>query len=177
MINLDPNNLFVQFDRLAPTHGAAAPRRYTATHTAQDNALHLTIGPSYHQDIAPVWSATEPSAALFAEWRTNANGAALHVFCGSHVQIGTLERCGGEPQSIRLFVQAVRHADKHLFSAYPALDSAPVFVHCAGDGAAAGDHLWGQVNEFRLPEPNGPSIWAQYEMPRWQSLNAGYDPI
>jgi hypothetical protein len=94
--------------------------------------LFLTVGPAYDRDQISGWYTRLMRDEVLAEWREEADGPALHVYC--HVSGGLAVGTAGWRYAIfqhelPLVLEAFRHGDRRLYEAYPALDGAPIWIH------------------------------------------------
>jgi hypothetical protein len=155
MTRLDPSKLHVVFSERASSAGLIRPRRYTLTHSDTTGDLFLTIGHNFNQaQISGLYTRLLRDEVM-AEWKTDASGPALHVYC--HVSGGlTLGPAGWRDAIFRrelpLVLQAFRHGDRALYRAQPALDTAPIRVHFrARQRRYNRVERWGTPADYRLP--------------------------
>jgi hypothetical protein len=132
MSRLRPEKLHVRLMEGVTPDGPVVPRRYTLTHSDASGDLFLTIGAEYDQEQVAGWYTRLMRDEVRAEWRTEADGPALHVFC--HVSGGLVFGPAGWRYAIfqrelPLVLQAFRYGDRALVAAHPELDQAPIWVH------------------------------------------------
>jgi hypothetical protein len=132
MSRLNPAKLHVRFAEGSAPDGPLSPRRYTLTHSDQTGDLFLTIAPEVDQDQISGWYTRLMRDEVTAEWRSDPEGPSLHVYC--HVSGGFA--FGGAAMRDRIFrrelplvLEAFRFGDSALFSAWPELDQAPIWIH------------------------------------------------
>jgi hypothetical protein len=134
MSRLRPEKLHVRFVSGVTPEGPVEPRRYTLTHSDMTGDLFLTVGSAYHQRQIAGWYTRLMRDEVLAEWRTDQEGPALHVYC--HVSGGLVVGLAGMRdaifrQELPLALEALCAGDRALFAAHPELEGAPIRVHFA----------------------------------------------
>lgn len=132
MSRLRPEKLHVTFKPPTGPEGPIVPRVYTLTHSDLTGELFLTIGPVCNREQISGLYVRIMRDEVLAEWKQQERGPVLHVHC--HVSGGLAL---GPPRmrltifrrELPLVLEALRHGDRVLFEARPALDQAPVKVH------------------------------------------------
>lgn len=132
MSRLNPAKLHVTLAAGSAPEGPLFPRRYTLTHSDQTGDLFLTIAPEVNQKQLAGWYTRLMRDEVTAEWRSDVEGPALHVFC--HVSGGVAfgsaaMRDGIFRRELPLVLEAFRFGDNALFAARPELDQSPIWVH------------------------------------------------
>ncbi len=132
MSRLKPDKLHVRFGAGVTPSGPVMPRRYTLTHSDLSGELFLTVSSEYNRRQISGWYTRLMRDEVLAEWRKDAEGAALHVHC--HVSGGLVFGTAGWRyaifrQELPLVLEALRYGDRLLFAACPTLDAAPILVH------------------------------------------------
>jgi len=91
---------------------------------------------------------------VIAEWRSDAAGYALHVFChvsGGLAFGGAAMRFAIFQRELPLVLEAFRYGDGALFAARPELDQASVWVHFAStDPRYHKTERWGALADYRV---------------------------
>ena len=132
MSRLRPEKLHVRFAPGLAPEGPVVPRRYTLTHSDTTGELYLTVGPDYDRgQISGLYTRLMRDEVL-AEWLQEEEGPALHLYChvsGGLVFGGAAWRDAIFQRELPLVLEALRHGDRRLYQAQPALDRAPVRVH------------------------------------------------
>lgn len=153
MGRLKPEKLHVNHI-LGETHETPTiPRRYTLTHSDLTGDLFLSIGSDYdYKQISGLRTRAMRDEVL-AEWKEDADGLSLHVYC--HVSGGIVVGRASWRESIfrnemPLVLEALRYGDKEFFEANPELDSAPIFVHFqSSDHTKSKIEAWGTPADFK----------------------------
>lgn len=132
MSRLSPEKLHVRWSEGATPEALVAPRRYTLTHSDSTGDLFLTIGPEYDRKQISGWYTRLMRDEVLAEWLEGESGLSLHLYC--HVSGGftfgsARMRFDIFQRELRLVLEAFRFGDRALFTAQPALDRAPIWVH------------------------------------------------
>lgn len=132
MSRLRAEKLQVRFAGGVEDDGPVAPRRYTLTHSDMTGELYLTVGAEYDRKQVSGWYTRIMRDEVLAEWRYDADGPCLHVYC--HVSGGLVVGTAGWRYAIfqrelPLVLEAFRHGDGKFFEANPDLDQAPILVH------------------------------------------------
>jgi hypothetical protein len=155
MSRLRPEQLHVRLVEGVTAGGPVAPRRYTLTHSDMTGELFLTIGPAYDRAQISGWYTRLMRDEVLAEWREEEAGPSLHLFC--HVSGGLAFGLAGWRDAIfrhelPLVLEALRHGDRGLFEAHPALDGAPIWIHFRSSRRRyRRRERWGTPAEYRLP--------------------------
>jgi hypothetical protein len=132
MSRLNPAKLHVCFLPGADQEGLLLPRRYTLTHSDATGDLFLAIGPDYDRAAISGLYTRLMRDEVLAEWQRTARGPSLHLYC--HVSGGLSFGPAGWryrifQHELPLVLQAMRYGDDALYTADPALDAAPIWVH------------------------------------------------
>jgi hypothetical protein len=132
MSRLKPEKLHVTFAAAVTPEGPVMPRRYTLTHSDVTGDLFLTVGPDYDREQISGWYTRLMRDEVLAEWQTEKDGPALHVYC--HVSGGLALGTAGLRYSIfrrelPLALEALRFGDRRFFEIHPGLDRAPIWIH------------------------------------------------
>ena len=86
MSRLRPEKLHVTYSSGVTVDAPLLPRRYTLTHSDSTGDLYLTIGADYNREQIAGWYTRFMRDEVLAEWKDNAHGTSLHVYC--HVSGG-----------------------------------------------------------------------------------------
>jgi hypothetical protein len=154
MSRLRPEKLHVRLIEGVTPDGPVVPRRYTLTHSDATGDLFLTIGAEYDQQQVSGWYTRLMRDEVLAEWRTEAERPALHVFC--HVSGGLVFGLAGWRYAIfqrelPLVLEAFRHGDRALLAAHPELNQAPIWVHFHSTRRRyRRTERWGTPGDYRL---------------------------
>jgi len=154
MTRLRPEKLHVRFAGSTAPEGPLTPRRYTLTHSDTTGDLFLTVGTGYEREQISGWYTRLMRDEVLAEWREEAGGPSLHVYC--HLSGGLVVGTAGWRYAIfrrelPLVLAAFRHGDRRLFETYPALDGAPIRVHFrAWRRRHRRSERWGTPADYRL---------------------------
>jgi hypothetical protein len=129
---LRAEKLQVRFAGGVEADGPVAQRRYTLTHSDSTGDLYLTVGLEYDKKQVSGWYTRFMRDEVLAEWRVDADGPCLHVYC--HVSGGLVLGTAGWRYAIfkhelPLVLEAFRFGDRQLFEAHPELDRAPIRIH------------------------------------------------
>jgi hypothetical protein len=129
---LHPEKLHVDVATGTDAAGPVVPRCYTLTHSDATGDLYLTIGPAYDREQISGWYTRLMRDEVLAEWRQEAEGAALHLHC--HVSGGLVVGTAAWRDAIfrrelPLVLEALRYGDRALYEAHPELDQASIEVH------------------------------------------------
>ena len=127
MRELKPQKVFVQYrDRMKP-YEPVIGRKYTITHSDTTAELFVFVAEKYAED-----QITRMRDEVRVAWEQNRKGLAL---IGSVIVDGK-DISGNAYIRNRIFynemptaLQALRQADRFLFSKDPMLDNTPVFIH------------------------------------------------
>lgn len=131
---LNPAKLHVQFQGELSANRPVARRRYTLTHSDRTGDLFLTIGTDFDQQALSEFQTRLMRDEVLAEWYEEDDGQfALHLTCyvsGRWLNFGSAKwRYAIFKQHMPLVLQAMRHGDRALYEAHPALDEAPIYIH------------------------------------------------
>lgn len=130
------------------------PRRYTLTHSDSTGDLYLSIGSDYNHKQISGWYTRFMRDEVLAEWKDDAHGTSLHVYC--HVSGGFIFGRAGWRESIfrremPLVLEAIRHGDREFFEANPKLDNAPILVHFQSSKTGHSKiEAWGTPANYRM---------------------------
>lgn len=127
MKKLDPEKLFVEFRPGVMLTEPVIGRKYTLTHSDVTANLFLTISLEYAID-----KITSMREDVLGEWRIH-NGQCylfVYVYVGGQNESSALAvRNAIFRRELPLALEAIRFGDRALFSAHPALDYAPLWIH------------------------------------------------
>lgn len=139
-------------------------RRYTLTHNDVTGSLHLSVGCEFNQQQLSGWYTKIVRDEVLAEWQPNS--LALNVYC--HV---SGEELWPAPPALRSFIfqremrlvlDTIAYAERHLLETTPSFAAAPVYVHLVSDVESLNQVIaWGVLGDrnswqgARLQEVNG----------------------
>lgn len=154
----DPAKLDIDYLPGTTPLDASVPhrRRYTLTHNDLTGTLRLSVGLDYNSDQLSGWYTRIVRDEVLAEWIIPHGGSmgspVLNVFC--HV---SGEELWPAPPALRSFIfqremklvlDTIAYAERHLLAAHPVFDTAPVYVHLRSDLAALNKVLsWGSLGD------------------------------
>lgn len=152
MRRLQPNRLHVTYLPGTTATNPVIPRRYTLTHSDWTGDLFLTVGKEYHRRTISGWYTRLMRDEVLAEWCSDAQSTALHVYC--HVSGGiVVGRAGWRAAIFRrelpLVLEAIRYGDAAFFAEHPTLDHAPITIHFQSTHPEHNRiESWGTLHEY-----------------------------
>jgi hypothetical protein len=126
MERLNPEKLNVEFRDGVTATDPVIGRKYTLTHSDVTADLFLTIGLEYAFD-----QITNMRDEVLAEWQEDNNSPFLsvYVFVGDFGPVITKIRDMIFRRELPLALEAIIYGDAELFSKYPQLKHAPIWVY------------------------------------------------
>lgn len=125
-------------------------RRYTLTHNDVTGSLHLSVGGEFNQQQLSGWYTRIVRDEVLAEWQPNS--LALNVYC--HV---SGEELWPAPPALRSFIfqremrlvlDTIAYAERHLLESAPSFAAAPVYVHLVSDVQSLNQVItWGVLGD------------------------------
>ena len=153
MKRLNPENLLTEFLSGTTPETPLTPRRYTLTHSDRTGELFLCVGLDYSQRQISGWYTRLMRDEVLAEWKQDEKGYSLHVYL--HVSGGLVFGRASWRETIfrselPLVLEAIRHGDRNLFTAYPKLDHASISIHFqSSDPSHHKIEQWGALYDYR----------------------------
>ena len=152
MRRLKPEKLHVTFQNDMTSVAPIFPRLYTLTHSDRTGDMFLTVGRKHDLEQIAGWYTRFMRDEVLAEWQDIHGECTLHVFL--HVSGGFVFGTARIRERIfkrvlPLVLEALRHGDRQLFTAYPHLDSAPILVHFQYNNQRDQDiEQWGVLKDY-----------------------------
>ena len=149
MKRLNLENLHIDFLPETTIESPLTPRRYTLTHSDRTGELFLSIGLDYNRHQISGWYTRLMRDEVIAEWKQDDKGSSFHVYL--HINGGLVFGGAGWRDKIfrselQLVLESIRYGDKHLFTVYPELDDAPIYVHFQSSNPK-----YNKIEQFGIP--------------------------
>ena len=149
----DPAKLHVRFADGVEPAAPLSPRRYTLTHSDLTGDLFLTIGADYDKKALRALQVRLERDEVLGEWVRTEAGPQLELRMAAQ---GGLPVFGTGAMRCYIFrsyrpvvVGAIRHGDRALAQAHPALDSAPVIARFTWRDGRVTSEEWGRFGDWR----------------------------
>ncbi|BFG31600.1 hypothetical protein CerSpe_178740 [Prunus speciosa] len=168
-------------------HPGKYPRTYTLTHSDITSKLTLAISQTINNSQLQGWYNKLQRDEVVAEWKKVKDKMSLHVHChisGSHFLLDLIARlryfifCKELPVVLKAFV----HGDGNLFSNYPELQEALVWVYFHSNNPEFNKvECWGPLSDAAAPSLQAneketyPSNWDLPE-PCQEECNCCFPP-
>ncbi|MBP1754063.1 MAG: hypothetical protein H6Q59_461 [Firmicutes bacterium] len=146
MERLNPEKLYVEFESGVTTTDPIQGRKYTLTHSDITADLFLTIGLEFAYD-----EINEMRDEVLAVWQTYEGRPILYVYVyiGQYDPITTAIRDTIFRRELPLALEAIRYGDSELFTKYPELGKAPIWISFNSTNQDYDKfEYWGTMNDY-----------------------------
>jgi hypothetical protein len=146
MERLNPEKLYVEFRDGVSATGPISGRKYTLTHSDETADLFLVIGLEYAFD-----QINRMRDEVLAEWKYDEGAPFLcgYVYVGQFGPIITKIRDTIFRRELPLALEAIIYGDAELFSKYPQLKHAPIWIYFdSPDPEYEKFEYWGSPDDY-----------------------------
>lgn len=146
MKKLNPEKLYVEFRDGVTATSPLIGRKYTLTHSDETADLFLTIGLEYAFD-----QINDMRDEVLAEWKHDKEAPVLYgyVYVGQFGPIITKVRDTIFRRELPLALEAMVYGDRELFSKYPQLKNAPIWIYFdSSDAKYEKFEYWGTPADY-----------------------------
>lgn len=146
--------VYIEFREPATILSPLVDRKYTMTHSDETGDLFVVIATEYAEDkvnslrdeVRLEWTVIKDTPVLYGEVLVDGEGIS-----GGNAQVrDTIFK-----REMPLALQAIYHADQHLFLANPELNETPVFIHFSSAQSTYNKlYNFGSIGEYDQLDPN-----------------------